>query len=43
MFSQIDFKGKYDDEYKRRLLFRVETYIILSPYGGDDADEDDVV
>jgi hypothetical protein len=25
------------------LLFREETYIILSPHGGDDADEDDIM
>jgi hypothetical protein len=33
----------YNKNYKRGLLFRVETYIIYSPQRGDGADEDDVV
>jgi len=39
MFSLIDF-NKLN---KMELVFRVETYIILSPYGGDDGDADNVV
>jgi len=35
----MSFKGTIN---KQGLIFLVETNIILSPYGGDDADEDDV-